>query len=193
MHGAKCNLSALREYSLLRKDIIKLMGGILVTVLLLCIEAGQGKVPGLQSMYTKEFDDLMKYKQSTKARAKMYRRELLSMDYLFYGYDIDECPQRLHHIISDKKICKEVADKLEPELLSVHIYSSMLADEQLWDSIMRRRNCSKLNGDNLEICEKAFSGKIKAYRNFVMSNLNQEINNCYIEERVNLSHYLSKR
>ena len=96
-------------------------------------------------------------------------------------------------MLSDKMNCRGVVDKLGPQLLSVQIFFSMIADEQLWESIMTSRNCSQLSGESLVLCEEALSSRYNGYLSFVESDLNLELHNCYIEEKGNRSKYLSKR
>ena len=173
---------------------MRFMHRIVVVALLFWIDEGKVEAPkGLQRRFTKEFDELMSSMQSTESGAKMYRNVLAKPDFLLYGYDLGKCSQRLRHIISGKMNCRGVAAKLESQLLSVQIYSAMMKDEQLWESILTSRNCSQLSGESLELCEVALSGRIHAFSNFIETNLNQEIDSCYIEERGNSSNYLTKR
>ena len=144
--------------------------------------------------FTKQFHELLlSSMRSTEAGANIFINVYAKHSSLLYGYDFAKCSQRLNHIILHKRNCRGVADKLEPQLLSVQIYNSMTANYQLWKSIMMSKNCSQLSGGSLDLCEEALSGRIHAYRNFVKSNLNQEISNCYIEEKGNLRKYMSKR
>ena len=173
---------------------MRFMHRIVVVALLFWIDEGKGYLSkGLQRRLTKEFHELMSSMRSTESGAKMFRYIFSKHDSSLYGYDLGKCSQRLRHIISDKTNCRGVADKLEPQLLSVQIYISMTANEQLWESIMMSKNCSQLSGESLYLCEEALSERINESRNYVESNLNQEISNCYIEEKGNHSKYLSKR
>ena len=173
---------------------MRFMHRIVVVALLFWIDEGKGYLAkGIQRRFTKEFDELMSSIRSTESGAKLFRYIYSKHDSSLYGYDLGKCTQRLRHIISDKINCRGVADKLEPQLLSVQIYSSMIANEQLWKSIMMSKNCSQLSGESLYLCEEALSERIHNLSNYVKSNLNQEISNCYIEERGNLGKYLSKR
>ena len=187
---SRCNLSSLRDMYLPRKDIMKLIDCILVVALLLCIEGGNGQVPKrVHGLYTKKFDELERSVQSTAAVKKIFRK----VHGAHYYTLSTKCPQRLQHIISDKMNCSGVAKKLEPQLLSVELFSSMTADEQLWESIMIARNCSQLSGKSLKMCELALSGRTTGAKGYTEANLNEEINNCYFEERGKLSNYLPKR
>ena len=143
--------------------------------------------------YTKQLDELMNSIRSTESGATMYRHLFARPASWFYGFDLRKCSQRLSHIILHKMNCRGVADKLEPQLLSVQIYISMTANEQLWKSIMMSKNCSQLSGGSLDLCEEALSERIHKYRNYIKSNINQEISNCYVEEKGNLRKYMSKR
>ena len=173
---------------------MRFMHRILVVALLFGIDEGKGEAPkGLRIRFTKEFYELISLIRSTESGAKMYRNVYSKHESSLYGYNLGKCTQRLRHIISDKINCRGVADKLESQLLSVQIYISMTANEQLWESIMMSKNCTQLSGESLYLCEEALSDRIKEYRNYVESNLNQEINNCYIEEKGNLGKYMSKR
>ena len=173
---------------------MRFMHHILVVALLFGIDEGKGEVPkGLQTRFTKEFHELMSSMRSTESGAKLYRIVYAKHDSSLYGYDMGKCSKRLRHIISDKTNCRGVADKLESQLLSVQIFISMTANEQLWESIMMSKNCSQLSGESLYLCEEALSERIHNLSNYVKSNLNQEISNCYIEEKGNLSKYMSKR
>ena len=174
---------------------MRFMDRILVLSLLFCIVEGKVKLPeGLHNVYTKEFYELMRLLQSNESGAKIYRKVVGAYDFTNFGHDIRKCPQRLRHIISDNMNCKKVAYKLESELLSVQIYSLMTTDEQYLESILKSKNCSQLSGESLELCDAFLSGRTNhGYRNSVVSDLNQEIDSCYIEERVNLSNNLTKR
>ena len=143
--------------------------------------------------FTKQFRDLMSSMQSTEAGVKMYRIVSAKPYTRLYGYESGNCSQRLSHIILHKMNCRGLADKLEPQLLSVQIFMSMTANEKLWESIMMSKNCSQLSGGSLDLCEEALSGRIHTLRKYIKSNLKQEINNCYIEEKGNLRKYMSKR
>ena len=172
--------------------MIKFIDCTLVIVLLLCIEEISGQV-GLRNKYTKKLVGLMRSLQTTEGGAKIFRKFYSPNSFTSYGYDIKECPQRLRRIISDKKKCRGVSDKLEQQLLSVQIYYSINADKRLWESVMMSRNCSELSGESLEICEKALSGEFPVLKSYINTDVNQELNNCYIEEKGNLSNYMTKR
>ena len=179
-----------------RKDIMRFMDCFLVVALMFCIGEGIGQehaAEGLLIWFTKEFIWLMRSIRFTDVGSKIFRKVFAYIEFSFFGYGFEKCPQRLHHIISEKMNCRGVAVKLEPQLLSVQIYYSMTEDEQLWESIMMSRNCTQLSGVSFALCEKVFSGRMTNVRNSVDANLNEEINNCYIEEKGNLGKYMSKR
>ena len=174
----------------------------MVIELLFCAEVGIGLMPeGLQNWYTKEFEELMESRESMKStdahtsRAKIYRTIYGGRHIQVFGYEYESknCPRRLRHIISKDMNCRGVLDKLEPQLLSVQIYRSLMADDQFWESIMMRRNCSVLSGKTLELCEEALSGKVSNFKPYMVTNLNQELSNCYNEEKGNQSNYLTER
>ena len=68
----------------------------------------------------------------------------------------------------------------------------MLKNDQIWESTWIR-NCSQLSGESLELCEEALSGSRNIFLNYVESDLNLEIDNCYFEEKENLTNYMTKR
>ena len=173
--------------------MIKFIDCTLVIVLLLCIEEISGQI-GLRNKYTKKLVGLMRSLQTTEGGAKIFRKFHRPNSFTSYGYDIKKCPQRLRRIISDKIKCLiGVSDKLQRQLFSVQIYYSINTDDQLWDSIMRRRNCSELSDESLEMCRKALSGEFPVVKPYINTDVNQELNNCYIEEKGNLSNYMTKR
>ena len=122
-----------------------------------------GQAPeGFNNLNTQQINELL---QRIEAGSNIQRLIIRSQNLIFHGLELDECPQRLQHIISNDKInCSIVANKLEPQFLSVRIYKAMIKDKQLWDSIMITKNCSKLNGENLKLCQEAKIRRISQKR-----------------------------
>ena len=175
---------------------MRFMDCISVVVLMLCIDEGIGQ-DGLRFWFTKEFLELMISMQRTYVGSKIVRKVYGRNEFSTFGHDFEKCPERLLHIISDKVKCDVVARKLEPQLLRAQIYYSMLEDEKLWESILVSRNCSQLSGSSLALCEKVFSGTKMAHQiqsqNRIGVHINEEINNCFSEEKGNLINYMTKR
>ena len=149
---------------------------------------------GLRIPFTQEFRELMAYMQGTEAGARIYRK--VSSAQYSYNQRLDnkECPQRLFHIIKKKMKCPTVAGRMEPQLFSIHLEYSMMANEQLWEGIGMYHNCSRLSEEDYSMCEKGllFLAKYDT-RNYFMGDLNQEIDKCYLEERGNQTSYFTKR
>ena len=168
---------------------------VLIVWLLLSHEEALAQTPeGLRIPFTQKFIELRSYMQGTEAWARIYRR-VLSAEYVYnYRLDNKECPQRLLHIIKEKMKCTKVAEKMEPQLFSMHLWYSMMANEQLWEGIGVDHNCSRLSGEDHSMCEKGllFLAKYDT-RNDFTGDLNHAIDKCYLEERGNRTSYFTKR
>ena len=171
---------------------------VVVFAFLICYEAAigmpDGRVPeGLQKFATQEFEDLMRYIRSTVWGAKIQRTVAKVRTFESYRQELEKCPQRLRNIISEKVNCRGVANKLDTQLLSLQIFQTLLSNDQVWESIILRKNCSQLRGESYKMCEEGLSGKLTRVKSYIETDLNQEIDNCYTEERGNRTNYPSKR
>ena len=171
-----------------------MMMHILIVGLLLNHEAIAQTPEGLRIPFTQKFRELRAYMQGTEAWARIYRK-VSSVEYTYnFRPEDKECPQRLLHIIKENMKCTKVAEKLEPQLFSMHLWYAMMENEKLWEGIGINRNCSRLSGEDHKMCEKSliFLSKFGTINDFT-SDLNQEVNNCYLEERGNQTNFFTKR
>ena len=153
-----------------------------------------------------QFTTLQYQKLEEKMPTKMYLRVLLSKAFRWRPseFEDNECLFRMQHILLNELNCSTVAKNLEPQIISARIYHAMRKNRHLWNAIIIDHNCSQLHGRDLDLCEANYYGKtphyweqgvglVSIFKDFLESDINEEIDHCYKEEKGNLITYMTKR
>lgn len=183
--------------------------GLLLVMLFCSFEAGfedgsehsekfrKEKPARVNGQYTKKFVDLL---GSRSFQATEMGRRILgkvweaSVNTSFGGLPQEYmyCPERLLHIAKEQMNCRGVANKLEQQLNSIEIYNSVMRNKILFESLIVHQNCTKLTGKSFTICDDILSSRLPL-QNYVTSDLNLELDNCFKEEMGNRTNFLTKR